>query len=166
MSGADARKASFPPVADARARVLILGSLPGDRSLAERRYYAHPRNQFWRLLGTAIERDLSGLPYDDRLAAVRDARIALWDVVASAHRAGSSDATIRDPHANDLAALVGTLPDLRVVAFNGGKALAIGQPLLVGRALAILSLPSSSPLHTIGLAAKQPAWNTLAGWLG
>ena len=145
--------------------MLILGSLPGERSLAERRYYAHPQNQFWQLVGHAIDQNLAALAYDDRLAALRDAGIALWDVVATATRTGSSDATIADHAPNDLAALVDTLPDLRAVAFNGGKALAIGRPLLANRAITILALPSSSPLHTVGAAAKQPAWDAIAGFL-
>ena len=64
------RKSSFPPVAAADARLLVLGSLPGDRSLAEARYYAHPQNQFWRLLSPVIDRDLMALDYEDRLAAL------------------------------------------------------------------------------------------------
>lgn len=159
-------KSSFPPVAAPDARVLILGSLPGERSLAERRYYAHPQNQFWQLLSPVVERDLSALPYEARLAALGAARIALWDVVATAQRTGSSDATIRDAAANDLSALLGRLPALRAVAFNGGKALAMGRPLVAGRGLAVLALPSSSPLHTVGVAAKQPAWNAVANYLG
>lgn len=162
------RKSSFPPAAAPDARVLILGSLPGDRSLAEQRYYAHPQNQFWRLLSPVVGHDLAALDYDARLAALRDARIALWDVVATAHRTGSTDATIRDAAANDLAALLARLPALRAVAFNGGKALTLGKPLIVRAASpppAILALPSSSPLHTIGLAAKQPAWAAIAAFL-
>lgn len=150
---------------DARTRVLILGSLPGDRSLAEQRYYAHPQNQFWRLVGAAIDLELTLLDYDDRLAAILDARIGLWDVVATARRTGSSDATIRDHAANDLAALIDTLSDLRAVAFNGGKALAIGRPLLPARPLATLALPSSSPLHTVGFDAKRPAWLAIRSYL-
>lgn len=160
------RKASFPPVAAPDARVLILGSLPGDRSLAEQRYYAHPQNQFWRLLSPVIGCDLPALDYDARLAAIRAARIALWDVVATATRTGSTDATIRDPAANDLPALLDRLPELRAVAFNGGTALKLGKPLLAGRDVTILALPSSSPLHTVGLAAKQPVWNAIADYLG
>ena len=159
------RKSSFPPVTGGRTRVLILGSLPGERSLAEQRYYAHPQNQFWRLIGHVIGRDVVSLDYDDRLAALRDAGVGLWDVVASARRSGSTDATIRDHTTNDLAALVEALPALRAVAFNGGKALAIGRPLLAGRGLAMIALPSSSPLHTVGSAAKQPVWNALAAYL-
>ena len=145
--------------------MLILGSLPGERSLAERRYYAHPQNQFWRLVGTAIGCELTKLPYEDRLAALRERGIGLWDVVARARREGSSDAAIRDAEHNDLAALVDTLPHLRAVAFNGATSARIGRPLLAGRDLALIALPSSSPLHTVGVAAKQPAWNALAEWV-
>ena len=83
------RKHSFPPVVDARVRLLVLGSLPGERSLAERRYYAHPQNQFWRLISPAAGRDLSSLPYAERLDALLAVHIGLWDVVASATRPGS-----------------------------------------------------------------------------
>lgn len=145
--------------------MLVLGSLPGERSLAEGRYYAHPQNQFWRLIGTAIGRDLAALPYEDRLAALLARGVGLWDVVAKARREGSSDAAIRDAHANDLVTLVETLPRLRAVAFNGGTAATIGRPLLAGRGLALIPLPSSSALHTVGVAAKQPMWNALAEWL-
>ena len=158
-------KASFPPVVRADARLLVLGSLPGERSLAERRYYAHPQNQFWALMSPVAGRDLTALAYDARLAALMDARIALWDVVATARRTGSGDATIRDVAANDLAALVARLPDLRAVAFNGGKAHAIGSKQLAGSPLPRIALPSSSPLHTVGVAAKQPAWAALKGYL-
>ena len=158
-------KASFPPVAAPDARVLILGSLPGERSLAEQRYYAHPQNQFWHLLSPIIGRDLPALDYRERLTALQAAGIALWDVVARARRTGSTDATIRDASANDVAALLDRLPRLRAVAFNGGKALTMGRPLMAGRELTVIALPSSSPLNTVGLAAKQPAWNVIAGYL-
>lgn len=160
-----ARKISFPAVAAPDAKLLILGSLPGERSLAERRYYAHPQNQFWRLMSPVVGRDLAALPYAERLDSLRAAGIALWDVVASARRVGSTDATIREAAANDLVSLVSELPALRAVAFNGGTALKLGRPLLAGHDVAIVALPSSSPLHTIGIAAKQPAWSALAAYL-
>lgn len=155
-------KRSFAPVADARTRLLICGSLPGDRSIAAGRYYAHPQNQFWRLLSPVAGVDLAALDYDRRLAALLEARIGLWDVVASATRAGSSDAAIRDHAANDLPALVATLPDLRAIAFNGGTAYRLGIRQMRGRnRYALIALPSSSPLHTVGIAAKQAAWSAL-----
>lgn len=160
-------KHSFPPVAGPDARILVLGSLPGDQSLAAQRYYAHPQNQFWQLMSPVVGCDLAALDYDDRLAALRAQRVAVWDVIGSARRAGSTDAAILDIAGNDIAGLIATLPDLRAIAFNGSTALKQGLKLL-GRGFSdpeIVALPSSSPLHTIGLAAKQPAWSALAAFL-
>ena len=91
------RRAGFAPVVDAHTRLLILGSLPGDASLAAGQYYAHPRNGFWRLTGGVIGRDLVDLAYPQRLAALQAAGIGLWDVITTAHRTGSLDTAIRDP---------------------------------------------------------------------
>src|SRR3546814_981475 len=77
-----------------------------------------PTNQFWHLLGEVIDRPLANMPYDERLAALRDAKVGLWDVIRSAERRTSSDSLIREAEANDLAALVAELPDLRMIAFN------------------------------------------------
>ena len=161
------RKHSFPPVVDSRVRLLVLGSLPGEASLAARRYYAHPQNQFWHLLSPAAGRDLTVLDYESRLAALVAVHIGLWDVVASATRPGSTDAAIRDIESHDIAALAATLPDLRAIAFNGGTALKHGRKQLGATAerYAIVALPSSSPLHTVGLAAKLPAWQALKAYL-
>jgi hypoxanthine-DNA glycosylase len=160
-------KRSFPPVVDTRTRILICGSLPGDRSLAAQRYYAHPQNQFWRLLSPVVGHDLAALDYDDRLATLLDAHIGLWDVVATATRTGSSDAAIRDHASNDLEQLATTLPRLRAIAFNGGTAHKIGLRLMDehARRYELIALPSSSPLHTIGIAAKQGAWTALRTYL-
>lgn len=161
------RKAAFAPVAGPDARVLILGSLPGEASLAAGRYYAHPQNQFWRLIGHAIGRDIAGLDYDARIAALRTAGIALWDTVASATRTGSLDAAIRDARHAPLAELVATLPHLRAVAFNGRKSAAIGRPQLGASGLALVDLPSSSPAYAaMPVAAKARLWAGLADFLG
>ena len=159
-------KRSFPPIVTPETRLLVLGSLPGDRSLAAQRYYAHPQNQFWRLMSGVIGRDLVALDYEARLAALRAAHVGLWDVVASARREGSSDAAIRDHIGNDLPALAATLPQLRAVAFNGATAFRHGAKQLAGvPGIALIALPSSSPLHTVGAAAKQPAWDVLRQYL-
>jgi len=161
------RKHAFSPVVDARTRVVILGSLPGERSLAARRYYAHPQNQFWQLTGAVVDRDLVALDDDARLDALLAARIGLWDVIATARRQGSSDAAIREHEARDLAAFAAGLPALRALAFNGGKAHTIGTRALGDRlpTIARVPLPSSSPLHAIGLAAKLPSWLSLRRFL-
>ena len=158
-------KSSFPPVTDALTRLLISGSLPGERSLARQQYYSHPQNQFWPLISAVIDRDLTVLDYPDRLAALREARVGLWDVVATARRRGSTDAALTDIAPNDLAGLIATLPDLRAIAFNGATAYRHGVRQIGPSPLAIVALPSSSPLHTIGLHAKLPAWSALRSHL-
>lgn len=159
------RKAGFDPVVDARTRLLILGSLPGDASLRAAQYYGHPRNAFWRLIGGVIGRDLAALPYDERLAALKAAGVGLWDVIASAERPGSLDAAIRRPEAADLRGLVAGLPDLRAVAFNGGTAARLGRAVLAGlpESVALIDLPSSSPAHARPFDEKAAAWAALGG---
>ncbi|PJI90125.1 DNA-deoxyinosine glycosylase [Sphingomonas koreensis] len=158
MSQSTPRKSSFPPVVDSAVRVLICGSLPGDRSLAAQQYYAHPQNQFWRLMSAVVDRDLAALAYPERLAALLEAHVGLWDVVANAHRPGSTDAALSGIAPNDIAALAATLPDLRAIAFNGGTALKHGLKQLGATRYATVALPSSSPLHTVGFDRKLPAW--------
>lgn len=156
------RHASFAPHVASDAKLLILGSLPGARSLAEGQYYAHPTNQFWRLIGAVVDRPLAAMPYDDRLTALREAKVGLWDVIRTAERHTSSDAHIREAEAHDVAALIAALPHLRMIAFNGGKAAAIGRKQLPSvNDVTIVDLPSSSAAHTIGLDAKLGRWRAL-----
>ena len=156
----------FAPVTRADTRILLLGSLPGAMSLAAARYYANPRNQFWRLAGAVIERDLEALPYGARLEALLNAGIGLWDTVAAAEREGSLDQAIRLHEASDLQGLAAALPDLRALGFNGNKSAAIGRKQLAGRPdLALLDLPSSSPAFTLPFEAKRVRWLALRAWL-
>jgi hypoxanthine-DNA glycosylase len=162
------RKRSFPPIVDQHTRVLILGSLPGEASLAATQYYAHPRNAFWRLLEAVLDTALVALPYEERLATLRSRGVGLWDVVAEAERRGSLDAAILNPSANDLLALVKTLPALRAAAFNGGTSTKLGSRLLapVAERIALIALPSSSPAHAArSFAQKAEAWSALKDWL-
>ncbi|HYD13614.1 MAG TPA: DNA-deoxyinosine glycosylase [Allosphingosinicella sp.] len=157
----------FPPVTRPDTRLLLLGSLPGAVSLAQQRYYAHPQNLFWRLIGAVIGRDLVPLAYEERLAALLDAKVGLWDTVAAATRDGSLDAAIRLHEASDLAALVATLPELRAIGFNGATSARIGRRQL-GPALdlALIDLPSSSPAYaSLSFERKRDAWLALAAYL-
>ncbi|MDP8994693.1 MAG: DNA-deoxyinosine glycosylase [Pseudomonadota bacterium] len=156
----------FPPVTRADTRLLLLGSLPGAVSLAQQRYYAHPRNQFWRLAGAVIGRELVPLAYEARLEALLEAGVGLWDTVAAASREGSLDQNIELHAASDLAGLAATLPALRAVGFNGGKAASIGRPQLreLPR-LALIDLPSSSPAYTIPFEEKLERWLALRRFL-
>ena len=161
------RKAGFPAVVDANTRVLILGSLPGEASLAAQRYYAHPQNQFWRLAGAVTGReDLPTLDYAARLDALLAAGVGLWDTIASAHRTGSLDAAIREAEHAPLAQLAAALPQLRAVGFNGKTSARIGRAQLGRTALALVDLPSSSPAHaSLTLAEKRERWLELQQFL-
>ncbi len=157
---------AFGMVADARTRLLLLGSLPGRQSLAAGRYYAHPRNQFWQLLSPVVGADLVAMDYEARLSALLGAGIGLWDVVESARRRGSLDADLRDVEARDLRSVAAGLPALRAMGFNGAKAYAIARGQLGdGFPVPLIALPSSSPAHAVGLGVKQPAWAGLREWL-
>lgn len=157
------RHASFAPIVDDNTETLILGSLPGAASLAAGRYYAHPRNQFWRLVGGVIGVDLASLEYQGRLDTLLAYRIGLWDVIADAERVGSLDTAIRNPAPNDLQNLVASLPRLRRIAFNGGTAARIGEAQLGTQAATplLIRLPSSSPAHAIPYGRKSEAWERL-----
>ena len=154
-------KQGLPPVARPDARLFILGSLPGDASLAAKRYYAHPQNAFWRLLGAAIGEELHKLSYDQRIERLMARRIGLWDVVAQATRRGSLDQAIRNAGHNPLADFFEGFPDLEAVAFNGSSAATAGRKLLGELDLSLVELPSSSPANTRPFAEKAKAWSEL-----
>ncbi|MEA3120205.1 MAG: hypothetical protein QOI13_3475 [Paraburkholderia sp.] len=161
-------KRSFSPIVDAHTRVLVLGSLPGDVSLAQGQYYAHRQNRFWSLIGDVIGENLREMPYETRLEMLLAHRIGLWDVIAEARREGSLDSRIREHARNDLVALIDTLPNLVAVAFNGGTAAKIGARALAAHPAAIefVNLPSSSPAFAaVPYADKLRAWEVLRRWL-
>jgi hypoxanthine-DNA glycosylase len=162
----DPIKRSFGPVTDERTRLLVLGSLPGEESLARAQYYANPRNHFWRLMGAVIEADLAALPYEQRLDRLLQGRIGLWDTVGSATRPGSLDANIRLQSANALRELADRLPELRAIGFNGGTSARIGMKQLgEDPPWALLPLPSSSPAYTLSFERKREAWLRLRDFL-
>ncbi len=158
-------KAGLPPVGAADPSLLILGSLPGERSLREARYYAHPANQFWRLLGTAVGTELAALTYAARIAALDSRGIALWDAVATATRRGSLDGALRSISPNPLRDFVRTHPALCAIGFNGKVAARVGRRALGPvSGISLIDLPSSSPAHAVGFDAKFEAWQALGAF--
>ena len=157
-------KYGLPPIARPDARLFLLGSLPGDASLAARRYYAHPTNQFWRLLGGAIGEELQPLEYEQRLERLAERRIGLWDVIASANRSGSLDQAIREAEHNRVEHLLHDFPDLGAIAFNGSTAVAVGRKLVGAppRNITLIDLPSSSAANTMPFEEKGRSWSRLA----
>lgn len=157
---------------DARTRVLVLGSMPGVASLREARYYAHPRNRFWPLMSRLCGVDAT-LPYATRVAVLNDAGIGLWDVIGQCRRRGSLDADIvrGSEVPNPIAAVLATLPALRLVACNGAAAHRAFQRFIIPELqgplqVPVLALPSTSPANAAAsLDALQQAWQPVAGVL-
>jgi hypoxanthine-DNA glycosylase len=164
------RLKGFPPVSNRRARVLILGSMPSEASLAARQYYAFRHNQFWRIAG-----DVCGFApdasYERRKAALRRCRIALWDVLESCIRPGSLDSAIREDsiRVNDFAAFLAAHPGIRRVCFNGARAETAWRRYVAPRlpkslALELRRLPSTSPAHAgMRYREKLRAWRSAIG---
>jgi len=157
-----ASSAGFPPVAREDARILILGSLPGQRSLQAGQYYAHPQNAFWRIM-----QDLTGASgtYEQRCAALCEHRIALWDVLASSVRPGSMDADIamHTAEANDFNRFFSIHRRIERICFNGRKAGDMFQRLVVLDETAgtrqFEILPSTSPAYaSMTYADKLAKW--------
>ena len=158
--------ASFPPVADPDARLLILGSIPGRESLRQQQYYAHPRNAFWRIIGE-IFGAAPDLDYAGRLELLTASGIALWDVIGNCRRSGSlaSDIEPASVAVNDFARFLAAHRLISTVCFNGGTAEATFRRRIMPtldpglRPLALHRLPSTSPAH-----AGMPYEEKLARW--
>ena len=151
------------PQVNEEAWLLVLGSFPGRASLHAGQYYGHPQNQFWRLLNEVLGVPLTSNSYAQRLELLQSKGVGLWDVITSAQREGSLDSAIRQPEVSDLHSLLDRLPQLRVIAFNGGTAARIGRKQLGarGESLRLVDLPSSSPAYTLAFDAKLARWMEL-----
>jgi double-stranded uracil-DNA glycosylase len=163
------RDRCFPPIARRDAHTLILGSLPGSRSLEMQQYYAHPQNAFWKIICALFDAD-GTLPYERRVRILTLHRIALWDVLAAAERPGSLDSSIVHATArvNDFRAFFREHPRLRRVLFNGRKAEQMferfAKPALGAEfsRIRFACLPSTSPAHAgMPFAKKLDSWRIL-----
>jgi hypoxanthine-DNA glycosylase len=163
-SDPDVRKHGLPPVLGRATRVLILGSFPGEASLAARQYYAHPRNHFWPLVAALIDAPLPTLQYRERLRRLRANGIGLWDVIVACNRRGSLDGAIRMAERGEVERVRRAAPTVALVCFNGRTA-ARAQPAWRDAGYATLALPSSSPAYTRPFAAKLEAWRQIGEFL-
>ncbi|MBI4997897.1 MAG: DNA-deoxyinosine glycosylase [Rhodocyclales bacterium] len=148
----------LPPIIDAQARVLILGSFPSPASLAAGQYYAHKQNQFWRILAAVLDQALVEMDYAARQAAVKAAGIAIWDVYRSCERPGSLDSAIKNGKPNDFTALKKSAAAIRQVRFNG-QAAGRFAPQLQALGYQTVVLPSTSPANAgWSFERKLAAW--------
>jgi len=164
FAGAAERKRGLPPVIGRDTRVLILGSFPGEASLAAGQYYAHPRNHFWPLVGALTGTPLATMPYRERLVALRAHGIGLWDVYVACSRRGSLDGAIRDAERGEISRVRRAAPDMRLVCFNGQTA-ARALPAWREAGYATLALPSSSPAYTRPFEEKLAQWREIQDFL-
>jgi hypoxanthine-DNA glycosylase len=168
-----ARSRGFAPIAAPDARVLILGSLPGQVSLAARQYYAQPQNAFWRIMGELFGAG-PAVPYPVRAQRLIEHRVALWDVCKAAHRPGSLDAAIdlSSVVVNDFARFFREHGQLVAVFTNGGAATRLYQRLVLPRlgapasTLLLHPLPSTSPAHAaMRFEQKLERWRAITAVL-
>ena len=140
-------KISFSAIADHKSKLLILGSLPGDRSLAEMEYYAHPQNRFWKIMAILFEQDFKQ-SYKSKKEFLIDYNIALWDVCAQAYRQGSLDSDIKNEIPNDIPTLLEKHPNIKHIVFNGQKAANLFKKHFKNSInIPTITLPSTSPAN-------------------
>ena len=161
------RSSGFPPIIDDGAEILVLGSLPSQKSIEASEYYAHPQNAFWRIMG-----ELFGAgpdrSYEQRIESLKSNGIAVWDVLSSSVRPGSmdSDIDVSSAEPNDFSAFFKTNAGIELVCFNGQKAARMFEELILERhpelrpGLTLETLPSTSPAHaSMSFEEKLVNWS-------
>jgi TDG/mug DNA glycosylase family protein len=151
------RKSGLPPVVDEDTEILILGSLPSDKSIAAGEYYANPGNDFWKLVGTALHQSFEGLSYESKVELLKASRIGLWDAYHSCIRPGSMDGDITEQELNDFANLKSIAPNIRLICFNGREA-AEAKESLTRLEYQTLLLPSSSGANRKDQVGRLSRW--------
>lgn len=159
------RIASFKPIISEDSKILILGSVPGVKSLEMQQYYAHPQNQFWKIIFELFQEDFTA-DYSSRIEVIRKNHLALWDVIDTCERKGSLDSNIVNEEANNIRKLLNDFPNIKAVFSNGQKSFKNLQKIL-GKdcEIPVFVLPSTSPLHTISFEKKLTEWKILKTFL-
>ncbi|MET3536186.1 DNA-deoxyinosine glycosylase [Chryseobacterium limigenitum] len=155
------RISSFPPFIDDQSKILILGSIPGAKSLEKQQYYAHPQNKFWKIIFELFNEEFTE-NYAERIIVLKKHHIAIWDVIDSCERKGSLDSEIKNEEANQIGELLERYPNVKAVFCNGGKSYKNLQKILgKNYKLPIYLLPSTSPLHTVSFEKKLEEWKVI-----
>lgn len=156
---------SFPPIVDEHSEILILGSVPGAKSLEMQQYYAHPQNQFWKILFHLFDAEFSS-DYQRKIKLLKQNKIALWDVIESCERKGSLDTEIKNEIDNNIPQLIESHPNIKTIFCNGQKSYK-NLIKILGKnfKIPILVLPSTSPLHTIKFEEKLESWKVIKYYL-
>ncbi|SEW04156.1 G/U mismatch-specific uracil-DNA glycosylase [Chryseobacterium wanjuense] len=159
------RISSFPPIIDNNSKILILGSIPGVKSLEKQQYYAHPQNKFWKIIFELLNEKFTE-DYAERINILKKHHIALWDVIDSCERKGSLDSEIRNEEANQIAELLENHPHIEAIFCNGGKSYKNLHKILGKNfRIPVFLMPSTSPLHTVSFEKKIEEWKTVLDFL-
>ncbi|SMP21298.1 DNA-deoxyinosine glycosylase [Chryseobacterium profundimaris] len=152
---------SFPPIIDDHSEIIILGSIPGVRSLQKQQYYGHPQNKFWKIIFELLNEEFTE-DYDQRIQILKKHHIALWDVIDSCERKGSLDSEIKNEEANQIEELLENYPNIQAIFCNGGKSYKNLQKILgKNYKIPVFLLPSTSPLHTVSFEKKLEEWKRI-----
>ena len=150
----------FAPLIDETSKILILGSFPSLKSFENDFYYAHPRNQFWPILSDIFQKPAK--TREERIALLKSAGIALWDVVGACERTNSADANLKACEPNDIPGLLRSHPNIRAVLCTGRKAETLFKRHLPRLGLATFLLPSPSPAYAaMPYEEKRKRWRSI-----
>ncbi len=135
----------FKPIIFKSSKILILGSFPSLKSFENSFYYAHPKNQFWKILSA-----ISGYPInnkDQKIWLLKELNLALWDIVASCNRKNSSDSNLKDIKVNDIKSLLKDYPNIKTIAFTSRLAQKLFNQYFKDLEIDTFYLPSPSPAY-------------------
>ena len=157
---------SFPPIIDESSEILILGSIPGQKSLEKQEYYAHPQNKFWRIIFELFN-EIFTTDYTKKIQILEKHHIALWDVIDTCERKGSLDSEIRNEEANKIEDLLHNYPNIKAIFCNGQKSYKNLQKILSKDFhLPIIAMPSTSPAHaSLTYEEKLKSWKIILKYL-
>ena len=154
----------FEPIIDENCEILILGSIPGVESLRKQEYYAHNRNQFWKIMFLLHDREIIE-DYEGKKNFLLENHIALWDVLKGCEREGSLDSNIKNSEANDFKFFFKKYPKLKRIFFNGKKAEELYRKLVIQdigeNNMELIGLPSTSPANTTKIKKKLEKWKEI-----
>ena len=157
---------SFPPIINKESKILILGSIPGIKSLEMQQYYAHPQNKFWKIICEIFDEEFT-TDYTKRIKILEKHNIALWDVIDTCERKGSLDSEIRNEEANKIVELLHNHPNIKAIFCNGQKSYKNLQKILSKDFhLPVIALPSTSPAHaSLRYEEKLKSWKIVLNYL-
>jgi hypoxanthine-DNA glycosylase len=153
---------SFAPITSQDANVLILGTMPGTKSLELNQYYGHKQNNFWKFMFEILNEEFSN-DYEKRKELLQKNKIALWDVLQFCDRVGSLDSAIKNEIANDFESFLETHPNIKTILFNGQKAAAFFKKYVhLKKEYQLITLPSSSPANASqSFQSKLEEWSVI-----